>query len=496
VHYSSASDVTKKKLSCIVPPDVLTDILLESKGVVTFASGEFVLSNLGFIPDFIFSSGMATASGHVWLENSSAVQIDRLGWGSAALPEGDPATAHTAGNALSRHIARVLIDTDDNSIDFASTASLNPIQSGLYEQSIVSDVCPNIDGYQDTVPSEYMKDTVGNCYLDFCPNIVELQIEAPDGYEKIVGSEFCTEVILENAGLLITELLANAPSTDTGQEFIELYNPNNRSIDLTGYSLQVGPNFTKQYTIISGTINANEYIVFSDSDSGIVLPNTVGVSLRIVAPAGNIVFETPAYNNAGDTVSWALVEDQWIYTNRPTPSGANLPFLEVALDEEVGVTTLLAPCPIGKFRNPETNRCKTLETAVSELQPCDEDEFRNPETNRCRSGVATTSSLTPCRSDQERNPETNRCRNITTASSVAPCPEGQERNPETNRCRKTSILGVSTDEIPTVTDVVATSTSGSLNWSVIAAVIFGTFGYIFYEWRSEIHHKFMQMRLN
>jgi hypothetical protein len=355
-------------------------------------------------------------------------------------------------------------------------------------------MCPNIDGLQDVVPTEYTKDSVGNCYLDFCPNIAELQIEAPIGYEKQLGSEVCTEIALENAVLLITELLANAPSTDTGLEFIEIYNPNNRAIELGGYSLQVGPNYTKQFTITSGKINANEYMVFSDSDSGIVLPNTTGVSLRIVAPAGNIVFETSTYNNAGDSVSWALVEDQWIYTNRPTPKGANLPFLEAALDEEIGVTTLLAPCPIGKFRNPETNRCKAFETALSELQPCDEDEFRNPETNRCRSGVATTSSLVPCRPDQERNPETNRCRNITTASSLAPCPEGQERNPETNRCRKTSVLGVSTDDIPTITDVAVASTSGSLNWPVIVVALLATFGYIFYEWRSELGHIYSRTR--
>jgi hypothetical protein len=494
LHYSSASDITKRKLSCIVPPNIQTELLLASGGVVSFASGEFVLANPGFVPDFIFSSGMAATSGHAWLENSNFNQIDRLGWGSAVLPEGTAATAHSSGGVLSRDLNREVIDTDNNAIDFVAGVLLNPITSGLYEQSISIDLCPNIEGIQLEIPSGFLRDNQENCYLDFCPNVPELQLEAPIGYEKKIGSEDCSEVVLENAELFITELLPNAPSTDSGKEFIEIYNPNNRLIELAGYSLQVGPNFTKKFTLTSGTIKANQYIVFSDTESGIVLPNTSGVSLRFVAPAGNVVFETPVYSNASDNVSWALVEDQWIYTNQPTPGGPNLPFLEAALDEVIGVTTLLAPCPLGKFRNPETNRCKTLETAVSQLKPCDEDEFRNPETNRCNKIATTSSSLTPCKAGQERNPETNRCRNIATNSALSPCPEGQERNPETNRCRKVSVLGTSTGDIPTITDVAVTSTSGSINWPVIVAVLFATFGYIIYEWRTEINHFYGRTR--
>jgi hypothetical protein len=168
--------------------------------------------------------------------------------------------------------------------------------------------------------------------------------------------------------------------------------------------------------------------------------------------------------------------------------------LEAAINEELGVTTLLAPCPEGKFRNPDTNRCKTFETAVSELQPCDEDEYRNPETNRCNKVSPTTSSLTPCKPGQERNPETNRCRNITSASILAPCPEGQERNPETNRCRKIGVLGATTDDIPTVSDIAVEPTAGSINWTVIAVAVFGTFGYMIYEWRSEIGITYGRMR--
>jgi hypothetical protein len=95
----------------------------------------------------------------------------------------------------------------------------------------------------------------------------------------------------------------------------------------------------------------------------------------------------------------------------------------------------LEPCPVGKYRNPETNRCKNLQLSTAVLASCAVGQVRNPETNRCRSIATLAASLIPCRADQERNPETNRCRNI--ASSVQnSCQEGYERNPETNRCRK------------------------------------------------------------
>jgi hypothetical protein len=457
-------------MACIEPNKTNVRLLLEASAVISFASGEFVVSNPGFVPDFVFSSGMATSSGHVWLTDNEDKTIDRVGWGLAVNPESNAALAHGSGETLSRNYLETFADTDDNSLDFSSLPIINPITSGMYEEEVIVDLCTNIDEIQVDLPAGYLLDEDGLCQKDFCPNIEDLQLVAPEGYEKKLGLEDCEMIPLEDSVLFITELLANAPSADGGKEFIEIYNPNEKTVDLKGYVLQVGPSFTKEYVINSGQIKPKEYIVFSDTESKIVLPNTSGVQLRIVAPAGNIVSQTPAYSNAGDDVSWALVEDQWIYTNQITPASPNQPYVEPAVDEVIGTTTILAPCPAGKFRNPSTNRCKTIETAVSALKPCDEDEYRNPETNRCRK--------------------------VAVASALSACPEGQERNPETNRCRKVSVLGASTDELPTITDVAVENTSGQINWPVILVALFGTFGYIIYEWRSELRQKINFLRLS
>ncbi len=51
------------------------------------------------------------------------------------------------------------------------------------------DVCPNIDGMQDEIPDDMIKDENGNCVVipedtDICPNIAGMQTEVPEGYTR------------------------------------------------------------------------------------------------------------------------------------------------------------------------------------------------------------------------------------------------------------------------------------------------------------------------
>jgi hypothetical protein len=467
IEYASSTGATITELACIKAPNIATELYLEAGGYVSFATSEFVLGNPGFVSDFTFIRKLSNSSGHVWLLDSSNNEVDRIGWGGAIYPEGFAVSVHNDGEVLSRDLLALEIDTNVNSVDFSSQFILNPVISGLYEQNVLVDLCTNIEGLQFEIPSGYLQDGPKNCYKDFCPNLDGLQIGAPSGYFKLEGEEDCELVPLEDSVLFVTELLANAPSYDTGQEFIELYNPNSKAIELKGYRLQLGLSFSKEYVFVSGVIKPGEYLFFSDIVTGIVLPNSSSASVRLVAPAGNTVSETAVYSNSNDNVSWALVSDVWIYTNQITPGSANKPYLEPVVEDVEGVTSVLAPCPAGKYRNPETNRCKSFENAVAQLVPCGEDEYRNPETNRCNK--------------------------IISSSSLEPCPEGQERNPETNRCRKVSILG-STTELSTVTDLVVESSEGQLNWPIILASVGGTIFYMLYEWRNELRQRFSHVR--
>ncbi|MCA9339026.1 hypothetical protein KC939_01650 [Candidatus Saccharibacteria bacterium] len=127
------------------------------------------------------------------------------------------------------------------------------------------------------------------------------------------------------------------------------------------------------------------------------------------------------------------------------------------------------------------------------LKPCRDDQYRNPETNRCKSIASASSTLKPCAADQYRNPETNRCKKISSStSSLKPCKPNQERNLGTNRCRKvvknTAVAGA-VDEIPQ-----DSASSKNLAPWLIGLAGGGVVLYGVYEWRTEIMEATMRLR--
>ena len=479
---SSSSDATQAQLGCIVSPEPNVKIMLPSHAFLTLGTNEFIVTHTGFTPDIVFNANLATASGHIRVLDRDKQEIDRLGWGTAVHPEGTSAPAHASGKILQRQIEEgfALKDTDNNSNDFAQTILPALVQSSLYEEEIPTDLCGNINGLQATLPPGFLFDQSGNCQQDVCSNVDLLQIDVPDGYVSELDGT-CSLVPLEGATLVISELLPNVTSYDTGKEFIEIYNPNDRAIDLKGYVLQLGPSFAISYTLPDQTILPGAYMSFSDSITNLVLSNT-SASLRLVAPNGNVVSEAEMYLSPVENMAWALLGTTWQYTNQPTPGAANVGSLEESSAGDAEIKTL-APCPAGQYRSSDTNRCRLLQTAVSGITPCKAGQERNPETNRCRTSVlGAITSLMPCKAGQERNAETNRCKTVS-SSTLAPCDEGQQRNAETNRCRKT---GSPESTLAKVQDVATNQAGVSVRWWIVGAAIAVAIGYGAYEWRQDV----------
>ena len=488
--YSSASDATKTNLACLSSEDTNTQIVLEPFSYARFASSVFSASVTGFLADEQFSAGLSGTGGHIRLLDANKVERDKVGWGTATAAESAPVAVHSSGSMLVRKAipaTSFLQDLNNNASDFISEiVSIIPT-SGLSEVVLPDDVCTNLDGLQTELPDDYFFDGQSICVQDQCDNLDGLQADVPAGYESTDGMN-CEEVTtlpLESSILLITELLPNVTSSDTGKEFIEIYNPNEHEVPLNGYKLELGPQFSKHHLFSDGILNPFSYLTLSDLLSGLTLPNT-SASLRLVAPSGDIVSQADAYDNPKDDQAWVLIDDEWQYSSMPTPGSENLlPVVAVTnLDDEE-----LEPCPAGKYRNPETNRCRNIEVE-NDLRSCEPGQIRNPETNRCRS-VSSADNLVPCKPGQERNPETNRCRSIVdTASALQPCEPGEERNPETNRCRKITALGAST--MSDVQDIPA-PTSSSFNWWLVGGAVVAALGYALYEWRSEISRLFNRL---
>ena len=522
--YTSASGGTNTTL--ITFTSITPDHVLLPSGVSETLFSNNLATTLALDASAItFTPGLNAAGGTISLRAASGQLIDRVGWGTATQFEAKVAPA--LGTQVLQRVGAS--DSDDNSVDFSLLGveqPLNLLYGGLID---VTDVCTNMEGIQLVVPAGMIRQPDGGCRLpDVCSNLDGIQNEVPAGYqlkadgtcsqidlcENIDGIQTDTseyEVMGANcyppfvpADIRLTELLPNPEGVDAGNEFIELHNASDDTVRLDDYSLRIDD---KRYVFPAGsTMRPGEYAVFSDTQLKVTFANTNGKLVELIGRDGLLIDMLPVYTNAPEDQSWAFIDDVWQYTNQPTPGAANIASL---LGTGSVDTPTLAACPAGKYRNPETNRCKSYVTAsaltpcqpgqernpatnrcrsvasaTSSLTACKEGQYRNPLTNRCKSIAAELASLTPCKAGQERNPETNRCRKIATASALKPCAEGQERNPETNRCRKVASATMAKADFP-VEPIKDTATTFAAWWALGGVVALGI-GYAGWEYRHEV----------
>lgn len=295
-------------------------------------------------------------------------------------------------------------------------------------------------------------------------------------------------------GLEISEIYAYASDCNPFDlsvlcgDYLELHNTTNHDIDLGDLVVRTDSNSSSRATsntfTLGGILVADAYVAITQTDDGgkISLTNSGGYiwledtwDMAVYAE-----FMTAWPSASGDEQGMSYMYDtvtgQWRWSATPTPGFENLFTAPVPV---------LAACPEGKYRNPDTGRCRSIEEAVSELASCDEGYERNPTTNRCRKiTFASTASLTPCAEGQERNPATNRCRSIASAvAELIPCDEGYERNPATNRCRK-----VQGEMMPTAPFAVQPISANVpiWQWWVGGGILAALVGYGIWEWRREL----------
>ena len=281
-------------------------------------------------------------------------------------------------------------------------------------------------------------------------------------------------------------------------DYVKLYNGTSETVDLSGYALRTDSSSTNRTTANTvqldayGLVAPYSYVVIhaTDDGAGLSLTNSGGY-VWLEDAWGMSVFKDTlrAYESAGTTkqqFGYALnTAGDWVWTSEPNPLGANR--FPVIVEQPV-TNPSVTECPAGKYRSPETNRCRAIEEAVNELSSCPEGQSRNPLTNRCRTVAAPASvsaSLLPCGEGQERNPLTNRCRSIASAvAELLPCDEGYERNPSTNRCRKVQLSDMPLAAYPV--EPLKQSAQSMGVWWAAAGILAVAGGYAVWEWRREI----------
>lgn len=292
-------------------------------------------------------------------------------------------------------------------------------------------------------------------------------------------------------GLRITEIAANVASE---KQFVELYNPNDTELDVTGCVIMTNRS-SAGHVVHNTKLEAYARMTVYIGDTDLTLTKTTSGTVYLLSSDLTTEVDQVAYSDLKETTSWAEIDGVWLQTYAVTPGAANLAQAFPACDDgyvrnlDTGncnkITAqdgTIADCGPGKYRSPDTNRCRSLEALATALTPCDIGQYRNPETNRCRSLLSTTSSLTPCAAGQVRNPDTNRCRAATSDEGLKPCDENQERNPDTNRCRNKA-GAVNADF---AVETIAQSGEATLGWWAFGGVGTLAAGYAGWEWRREV----------
>ena len=237
----------------------------------------------------------------ILLYNLDDVVVDKVGWGEAGDFEGEAININPEnGQSLERKInGEIIQDTDNNQKDF--------IQNDIIQNSEISEE-------QDVVVLENEIINDGS--------FAQSGSTQEDGAKDVKDNYSIPEII-------ITEFLPNPEDSDRDNEFIEIYNNEEKDIDLEGWTIQDKAGKVKTFIIPEkNIIKAKSYKVFYSDETRIALNNS-GDGVVLKDNYENIVSETSVSDSAKEDQSYSLDENnKWVWTLRPTPGRENVIKLE------------------------------------------------------------------------------------------------------------------------------------------------------------------------
>ncbi len=116
---------------------------------------------------------------------------------------------------------------------------------------------------------------------------------------------------------------------DGNDEWVELYNPQDMLVDISGWFLDDGAGGSRPYEFPTGTvIPAHGFLVVYKQETGVAL-NNGGDSVRLLSPSKRVVDAvTYSKTKRTDATTWARVTDgygAWTDTYPPSPGAPNRP---------------------------------------------------------------------------------------------------------------------------------------------------------------------------
>jgi hypothetical protein len=321
---AQASDQNKPAISGVITigENVSTPVIA--------AHGFYILSGrsdyLSASAQQFYSGTMAATGGNLRLlspngDNPCALTVqDQIGWGNALYAWGSPVAAPPVGQSIARYVRTdgTSQDTYHNDQDFTvsptpTPASINTQQTQLPTEASMPHVTIPVPNCTETPPNNGGILQPG---ASDTPPVVTLPSGAPGTISNA------------NSGLVtpqITELLPNpaTPQSDAQDEFIELYNSNATTFDLSGFALEVGLTTKHRYVFPAGTtLLPQSFVSFFSKDTGLSMSNTEG-QVVLLDPFGVTLNKTEVYGIAKEGQVWAFANDAWYWSTTPTPSAPN-----------------------------------------------------------------------------------------------------------------------------------------------------------------------------
>lgn len=157
---------------------------------------------------------------------------------------------------------------------------------------------------------------------------------------------------------LISEFIPNPEGSDSTSEWIELYNAYAETIDLTGLYLDDAEGGSSPYPL-SGTLDAESYLLVSIEDSKISLNNSSD-SVRLLGANKEVLIQVD-YTGGAEGESYALINGEYLWTKSPTPASDNIiseteteeaSFVNGDLSESVNISEVF-PNPEGSDQDKE-----------------------------------------------------------------------------------------------------------------------------------------------
>lgn len=316
-------------------------------GAYLILSSNFIASGetKSYLQDYAnaqFSSGLVAGSGHirlVYTSDSVLSTADQLEWTTEEngellstpiddIPPKILDESLRAGASLKRLITDGVFNmSHDSDADFISSACPSPTSLNIEPIERLSAPVPTtIDATNQQCsaePEEEPENPIPQPESEPPATLLPPENMSPP------TTAATPKIPSSNAGLSapqLTELLPNpgSPQKDAEDEFIELYNSNAASYDLSGYMLRIGATGSKKYTFPAGTkLPAKSFVAFFSADTRISLSNSTG-RVILLDPLEREISKTDAYTNAKDSQSWARAQGKWQWTTKPSPNAENV----------------------------------------------------------------------------------------------------------------------------------------------------------------------------